>query len=246
MQDRVSPRGGDSPSAAARSSGRCHIQVLGPNRLLNELLSSFLRAETEAICQKSVGTGARKECLRIDFIDSREAGLPARLMKGSEGRASCPRQKRVVVFFNVPEDAAETVEREALAWGVRGLFYRSDSRSTIAKGIRSILAGDVWFQRGTLYRVATATATRREPADSPPEWLSLLTAREREIIARLATDPGNQEIADALRVSLHTVKTHLYRIYRKIGVRSRHQAMLWAIARGAVAVPPAAAGKHWG
>ncbi|MFQ5717316.1 MAG: PAS domain S-box protein, partial [Nitrospinales bacterium] len=55
-----------------------------------------------------------------------------------------------------------------------------------------------------------------------------LTSREKEILLHVASGAANQEIADQLYISLHTVKTHIYNIFRKIGVDGRLQAALWA------------------
>jgi DNA-binding NarL/FixJ family response regulator len=56
----------------------------------------------------------------------------------------------------------------------------------------------------------------------------VLTSREREILCRLACGAKNKEIAADLCISLHTVKTHIYKIYKKINVSDRLQAALWA------------------
>ena len=55
-----------------------------------------------------------------------------------------------------------------------------------------------------------------------------LTRREAEILARVAIGWTNEEIAGRLNISRHTVKTHLYRVYKKINVDNRFQASLWA------------------
>ena len=55
-----------------------------------------------------------------------------------------------------------------------------------------------------------------------------LTFREIEILTIIGMGSTNQEVADKLCVSCHTVKTHLYNIYRKIEVPNRLQAALWA------------------
>lgn len=55
-----------------------------------------------------------------------------------------------------------------------------------------------------------------------------LTHREKQILNMVATGATNEEIADRLFVSRHTVKTHLYHVYKKINVPSRLQAALWA------------------
>ena len=63
---------------------------------------------------------------------------------------------------------------------------------------------------------------------SLPKEQSVLTRRESEILAHLAVGATNQEISDKLCISPHTVKTHLYNIYKKINVPNRLQAALWA------------------
>ena len=57
-----------------------------------------------------------------------------------------------------------------------------------------------------------------------------LSGREKEVLRFVAVGLGNDEIANKLNLSPHTVKTHLYHIYKKIGVTNRLQATLWAAA----------------
>jgi ATP/maltotriose-dependent transcriptional regulator MalT len=62
----------------------------------------------------------------------------------------------------------------------------------------------------------------------------VLSNRELEILRLLAAGQGNQEIADALVLSVRTVENHVARIYGKIGVRSRAEATAYAFRRGIV------------
>jgi LuxR family transcriptional regulator of csgAB operon len=55
-----------------------------------------------------------------------------------------------------------------------------------------------------------------------------LTAREVQILAMVAVGSKNEDIADKLCISPHTVKTHIYNIFKKINVPNRLQAALWA------------------
>ena len=58
----------------------------------------------------------------------------------------------------------------------------------------------------------------------------MLSRREKEILKHVVYGESNQEIADAMQISLHTVKTHLYNAYKKINVPNRLQAALWGAA----------------
>lgn len=55
-----------------------------------------------------------------------------------------------------------------------------------------------------------------------------LTKREVQILQLTATGATNTEIAEQLNVSMHTVKTHIYNLFKKIGVANRMQAVNWA------------------
>ena len=70
-------------------------------------------------------------------------------------------------------------------------------------------------------RRADARGRRRPPSTS-------LTAREREVLALLGTGLANKVIARRLGISEATVKAHLTRIFRQIGVTDRTQAAIWA------------------
>jgi DNA-binding NarL/FixJ family response regulator len=78
---------------------------------------------------------------------------------------------------------------------------------------------------------AVFDALRRAPGadnDSRQEGLGALTAREREILNLLARGRSNRDIAEELFITNKTVKNHLSRIYEKIGVHSRAEAIaLW-------------------
>jgi LuxR family transcriptional regulator of csgAB operon len=61
-----------------------------------------------------------------------------------------------------------------------------------------------------------------------PRVAANLTPRKLEILALISTGYTNDEIAEKLLISPHTVKTHLYNIFKKIKVPNRLQAALWA------------------
>ncbi len=54
-----------------------------------------------------------------------------------------------------------------------------------------------------------------------------LTDREKEVLLKICTGKCNRKIAEDLKISPSTVKTHVYNTYRKLGVNNRFQATLW-------------------
>lgn len=55
----------------------------------------------------------------------------------------------------------------------------------------------------------------------------LLSGRESEILLQLSRGSCNEDIAAALGVTIHAVEKHLSNIYRKLGITSRAEAILW-------------------
>ncbi|RKR07263.1 LuxR family transcriptional regulator of csgAB operon [Kushneria sinocarnis] len=107
---------------------------------------------------------------------------------------------------------------------LQGVFYRNDPLSLISKGIVRMLEGEMWLSRPLMERLLTAYWYRQyEEGTSTP--LASLTPREREILGMLDSGASNQDIADRLMISEHTVKSHLYHVFRKLKVRNRTQAL---------------------
>lgn len=107
---------------------------------------------------------------------------------------------------------------------IKGIFHKDDDRTLLVKGIRSICGGHFWFSREHLNHLANK---RKAPRSSKSESFSL-TSRELEILQYITEGMSNQDIADRLFLSPHTIKTHIYNLYKKIDVKSRLQAIQWA------------------
>ena len=73
----------------------------------------------------------------------------------------------------------------------------------------------------------------------PSQELDALTDREREVLTLIGRGRSNQEIARDLFLSMATVKTHVNRLFSKLGLRDRAQAVVVAYESGLVAPRPA-------
>ena len=83
-------------------------------------------------------------------------------------------------------------------------------------------------QQELIRKLSSGIQNPRPQADQHFQSRLLLTKREQEILAQLTTGEPNSIIASRLHLSEHTVKNHMYNIFRKIGVKNRLQASNWA------------------
>lgn len=130
-----------------------------------------------------------------------------------------------VALYNVNRsiDIQKLVQLKA----IRGVFYQNDPARVFLKGIKAILNGELWLTRQILSR---CLLNPKVPFRGTLNKNIILSSREKEILRCVATGASNKEIAEKMCISLHTVKTHLYNIFRKLNVPNRLQATLWAFA----------------
>ncbi len=128
-------------------------------------------------------------------------------------------------FFNVKKDVSEKFETTAMDRGIWGVFYEDVPLELFVKGVGAILNGEFWYSRKALNKYIELKSHRHTLVAN--ESLSL-TYREIEILRFLITGHTNSEIADRFNLSIHTVKRHIYNIFKKINVTNRLQAVFWA------------------
>ena len=109
--------------------------------------------------------------------------------------------------------------------GIRGYFKISDPPSIIAKSVRAVHEGEIWAERRILEKAIAKPMLLPETLLAQVPGLPPLTNREMEMLTMVLQGATNKEIADSSRISERTVKTHLYRVYRKLRVKSRTKAI---------------------
>ena len=209
------------------------VIILGAIDLLKELLSETLRSRLGVDCfvarDMNESTALLSEpgpAARAVLLDHGDPKVDA-LLADIKLAASLTHIPLVVALYNVP--AGSDVEREALLRGIKGFFYRTDNIDLMCRGVNALFTGEVWVPREVLSRIAAEQINgARHPVPGQTIESAGLTRREMEILSCVAVGCTNDEIAGRLSVSSHTVKTHLYRIYKKIQVTGRLQAALWA------------------
>ena len=118
--------------------------------------------------------------------------------------------------------------------GASGFLLKDVKAEVLADAIRTVHAGEALLAPTVTRRlITTFLATHRRP-DVDRSALESLTPREREVLRLIAGGRSNTEIADELVLSQATVKTHVGRVFAKIGARDRAQAVVYAYEGGVV------------
>jgi DNA-binding NarL/FixJ family response regulator len=123
-----------------------------------------------------------------------------------------------------------TYTARAVALGANGYLLKGCTREELIEAIRIVAEGHDMWTRDELRRVSGALATPRLTSDIDVP----LTRREAEVLAMVSQGLTNKEIGKALFISAETVKEHVQRILKKIGVADRTQAAVWAVRKGLV------------
>ncbi len=126
-------------------------------------------------------------------------------------------------------DAAGLVP--AVRAGVRGWVPRGAAVDELLAAIRAAGAGGAWLPAGALTTVLEALVWSSPPEDPIEALLGALTPREREVLLCLAEGLGRPAVAERLRMSTNTVRTHVQSILAKLDVSSSLAAV--ALVRGA-------------
>lgn len=135
-----------------------------------------------------------------------------------------PERPPGVVLINTRRD---TPLKQLAEWPhVTGIFQDSLEPDMLLNGFEQVLQGGLWLPRGVMENLLQHGRRKATSKRSRPLPVKL-TRRETQVLEKLAEGTSNTRIADSLFLSEHTVKTHLYNIYKKVNVRNRTQACNW-------------------
>ena len=116
-------------------------------------------------------------------------------------------------------DAAQLISR-----GATGIFQKHSSPALLAKGIRTVMAGEAWLDQRYLAALLRIRAPKEEE-----DGRDRLTDRERVVMRGVMEGLANKEIAERIQVSESAVKSVLQQLFNKTGVRNRSQLVRIAL-----------------
>jgi LuxR family transcriptional regulator of csgAB operon len=207
-----------------------HIYLVGSARAQSELLATHIERNTGVSClliedldgvAESMERDAESVLLMRDCYRKSNEMILAELQLVYQEKIP----ETLFCLFNLKANSG--LELEAVEYGVKGFFYEHEPLENLVKGIYCVFQGEIWLTRKNMSEyIKKRSGPGRSRKGKPGE--SHLTQREVQILSMLAAGHSNDAIAETLFISRHTVKTHIYNIYKKIEVPDRLQAALWA------------------
>jgi DNA-binding NarL/FixJ family response regulator len=164
----------------------------------------------------------------VVLMDVRMPGTDG--IKATAAITSSDNSPRVLVLTTYDQD--EYVF-DALAAGASGFLLKDSRPEDLIAGIRSVGSGDALLAPSVTRRLIGLFARGRDSQarQLASQW-KLLSDREQQVLSLIARGLSNTEIAAALHITDHTVKTHVASILRKLSLRDRVHAVIFAYESG--------------
>ncbi|GGM30981.1 response regulator [Dactylosporangium sucinum] len=167
---------------------------------------------------------ARRERPDVCLLDIRMPGLDGieatRALAGPQ--VDDPLAVVVITTFDLDEYVYA-----ALRAGARGFLLKDAGPALLVQAVHAAAEGDALIAPSITTRLLRAFADAGPP-QAPRQPIEPLTDREEQVVGLLAQGRTNAEIAQELRITLSTVKTHVASLMNKIGARNRVEIAMWA------------------
>jgi two-component system response regulator DegU len=216
---------------------KIRVMIVDDHALFREGLRLVLERERDmsVIGEADTGEGAieqaaglRPDVILMDLNLPRCGGLDAMKQIMADRPDSC------IIALTMFSDA-ESVGKVIRAGG-RGYVLKESGSTELINAIRAAASGGVALSPGAAAFFLSLYRQRPEAPEASPA--SQLTARDLDLLELLATGQSNQEIADQLCLSRHTVNNLLTAIYQNLGVSNRTEAVAFALSRGLIPLSP--------
>jgi DNA-binding NarL/FixJ family response regulator len=209
------------------------VLLVDDDDLMRAGLRSVLSSDDtiEVVGEASDGRAAveRAHTLTLDVVlmDVRMPGLDG--IAATRALLAVQPEARVVILTTFEQ---EDYIFGALNAGASGFLLKRTSPEELIAAVHTVAAGEALLSPSVTRTVIERTAQQPPPDTAARDRLDELTAREREVLTLIAHGLSNGEIAAALVVEESTVKTHVKRILRKLRLRDRVHAVIFAYESG--------------
>ena len=118
---------------------------------------------------------------------------------------------------------------DAFRFGAHGVIFRDEPIETLGKCIHAVHEGQVWANSLHLGLLIEALCRATPSSIKDAHGIDLLSKREEDVVRFVAEGLSNKEVSAQLRLSEHTVRNYLFRVFDKLGVSSRVELVLYCL-----------------
>ncbi|MBW3615704.1 MAG: response regulator transcription factor [Actinobacteria bacterium] len=152
------------------------------------------------------------------------------VLDGVEATRQLRRQRPATQVVVLTMHADADLVRQALQSGAAGYLTKDCSLEEVAQAVRLAASGDGALSSGLAKALLDEATSLQDEAEMSP----LVTAREVEVLQLIAEGASPPQVAEALFISVSTVKNHLSSIYEKLDARDRTQAVVKGLRMGVI------------
>ena len=167
----------------------------------------------------------KTDCVVIDLSMPNKDGLTTL----KEIRKKFPKIKALVLTMQ--KDAEHF--KHAMTAGACGYILKDSAFDQLVMAIKIIMKGKK-FISPTISNLIAEQYVRSMEQDNDIPSLEILTAREKEILCRIAEGKANKNIALLLKISIRTVETHRSNLIQKLGLKTPAALVKYAISKGLI------------
>ena len=218
------------------ASGNIHVLLADPDRLTAHLIAEGLVRGRHGISVVAISNNSAETIRDLERSQPHVALINAHLEDGPLSGYQVLQSLQLLCLktaavMMIPESERDLVV-DAFRGGARGVFCRLQPVKMLSKCIRSVHEGQIWASSQTLAFVLEFL-TQRKPLRVMKSGggMNRLTPREAEVVRLLAEGLSTREIGHRLALSEHTIRNYVCNIYDKLGVSSRVELALYAVAR---------------
>lgn len=188
-----------------------------------------LRVVAEAATGREAVDAARRTSPQVVLMDVQMPDLDG--IAATAELARCVPEARVLILTTFEND---DYLFGALRAGASGFLLKRSRPEDLIAAVHTVAAGEAMLAPSATRRVIDAMTRTPAPRADSATVLARLTPREREVLTQLARGLANREIAEVLVVEESTVRTHVKRVFMKLALRDRVQAVILAYECGLV------------
>src|SRR6266404_3746712 len=238
-KEQSSPLGDESFGRLRHLADDTSIRVLvgDASRMASQLIAGQLRScrnprletilpasfASKAIADEIINTRPDVALISGSLQDSSFAGYAVLRTIQSLNLATRP----ILLLENCEHDLVI----DAFRSGARGVFSRAESSERLSKCIHSVHKGQIWAGTREMEYILGELVSTRPLRIVDSHGYSLLSKREEEVVALVADGLTNRQISEQLKLSEHTVKNYLFKVFEKLGISTRVELVLYALSQ---------------